>query len=230
MKYKKINKKAQIDSTLVWFFAIFIIMFILIIFITISFLMADQKSLFGNSVANENSLGTLNDAGVTESFFSLVNSNIEYNGKSERIMDAVLNSSYEFLNESSINGMGSVQVKQINEKNKGLALIISERGKAFCPVFYLMTPFGLINQDSFFTGNVMMANSYSIPKTSKSLNIPTVSYDRSTNTPAFSYDDSEFSPTVSYSINYSGKDIQIEFKQLKNCSGAGKLGGQKNGA
>jgi hypothetical protein len=209
MKNKKYSKKAQIDSTLTWTIAVFVILFILMVFLAIVFIMADKKSLTGAGEVTQNDILYSNDPAISEDLFSLLNSEISYDGKTERVMTHVINSSYEFLNISSVSGINSNEITQLHEKQKELALMIVEKGKLICNDFSLLTPFGLINPDYFIVGVEGDKNDYLIRN----------------------MDESKYSSTVTYKINYQGKDIKIMYKQLKNCSFGVQnniIGGQNN--
>jgi hypothetical protein len=195
MKNKKFNKKGQIDSTLTWFVAIFIIMFILMVFLVIIFLMADKKSLTGMNDVKNNGVDLTNDPGVSEGMFAILNSKILYNGKTILVLDAVINSSLEFIEASKIYGIDSVEVKQLHEKQNELALSIVGL-RSFCNDSSLLAPFGLINSDYFLIGKEGKTNDYLVQD----------------------IDESKYTPIVSYNINYNGTEIKIKYKQPLNCS------------
>ena len=202
----KFNKRAQIDSTLTWFFAIFIIMFILIIFLVIVFLMADKKSLTNANDLSVKDIGVLNEEGITQNLFALLNSPVDYNGKSEKVFDVIINLSEEYLENIDNYGIDSQEVSNLQTKNRESVRVISERGRIFCSKFYLLTPFALISSDLSLPGKEGNINDYLIQD----------------------IDESKYSPVVFYNLNYSNYEIKIKYKQLKNCSGNGIMGGQEN--
>ena len=235
MENKRTNRKAQIDSTLVWFFAIFIIMFILIIFITIAFLMADQKSLFGNPGATETAIGSSNDIGVSESLFSLLNSEISYNGKNIRVIDAVFSSfdSYFETKSSGINliqkygldnyddisrttkeqmikdGFDSAQIDNISNQNQMLALEVKKKLDNYCTKYRFAVPQGVISEDGKLESSDSLGNRIYFLM-NKGDPFP-----------------ADWTPTVVFNVSYRGVITNIQFVELKNCSGQGTLGGQK---
>ena len=235
--YKKINKRAQIDSTLVWFFAIFIIMFILILFITIAFLMADKKSIFGTSSANTNYISSSNDPGTSQTLFSVLNSKISYNGKTESVMNSILDSFGSYTDAKSPNGslvdkygignyydisrttksqmvsdgFDSLEIDKINSQNQMLALEVKKKLDLYCSKYRLGVPQGMITEEGKMVSSDSLGNRIYF---SMSMNDP------------FPVD---WSPVIKMNISYNGLMTDIEFTELEKCMNQSVIVGQKNG-
>jgi hypothetical protein len=222
----KFNKKAEVGTTLTWFAAIFVIVFILIIFLLTVFLMADKKILTSSDNLKQNDLGVSDELGINENLFSILNSEISYNGKSIKAYDAILDSfdtyfetrangvslvekygvnKYEDISGTSrdkmVNsGFDNVELDKIYTQNQMLALELKKKLDLYCSKYKLAVPEGVLTEEGKFESSDNFENGI--------------------------YEG--WTPVAKLSISYRGVFTEIRFTELKECSGNGIIGGQSN--
>lgn len=133
MIVKKINsiKKAQVGLTISWFFAFLIIFFLLIIFTVYAIYLSGQKTFTAKNEI-DNVGGISSDTNLQIKLYSLLDSNVEFEGNLVRIEDLVI-----FLNKGS------------NEKKLNKIKLSSEED--ICFDYILETPKVYLNwYNSFF--------------------------------------------------------------------------------
>jgi len=190
------NTRAQEDSTLVWIFSIFVILFILVVYIGVAFSMTLDKSF--NWKADVKTQDVSADNAIYQNLFLILNSKIEFNGKQEKIIDVVYATSLEYLEIKEKQGFDSRKMQDFQEKNKQLILAIQNNGKQVCSGFYVLFPFGFLSEKEFLEDREGVGNEFL-------LNVR---------------GESDYSPVISYSTKYNGKDIKIKYRQKNICSGS----------
>ncbi len=231
-KRLKMNKQGQIDSVLTWFIAIFIIMFILIVYLIVAYLMAEKKSWTSEELIINEQMA-LEDIGYSESFFAFLNSEIEIDGKQQKTLDVILSSFDAYFNIKSSSGESLIdkygldnadditrtskakmisdgfnedELSKIEERNLLLAKLLREKINFICEGYKLGLPFGLVNnnEENMISSDVLGDRIFFV--------LPE--------------DPLEWTKVISYKMNYRGKQIKIEYIQLKKCLGEGVIGGQ----
>jgi hypothetical protein len=228
MEYIKYNKKAQIDSTLVWVVSIFIIVFILSIFLVIVFVMADKKVLTNANDINSNEISNPYDIAISENLFSILNSEIQVNGKSQKVIYAVKDSFNNYFETKSSTGISLIEkygvdkygdisgtsrdvmvnsgfnpsdLDKIDTQNQNLARELKKILDRYCNKYQLAIPQGVITEE----GILQSSDKFVIDN----------------------YIDS-YTPIALYNFSYLGTSSDIRFVMLRGCYGGEIIGGDKN--
>lgn len=225
----KMNKQAQEDSTIVWIGAIFIIIFILSLYLVVSFLMTEKKFWTEDSSAAINQGGFNKDVGLSEDFFSFLNSEVEFNGKKEKAIDAILFSldayfetksagvslidKYGLYNGEDISrvsvskmesdGFKSEEIAKIKTNDGLLAEELKKQLDLHCIRYKLGIPQGLISEEGF-RGADALGNR--------------IFFNVGKDNPQ------DWNAAVNYNIIYRGKTMKIEYTQLKECISGKTIG------
>ena len=103
-------------------------------------------------------------------------------------------------------GFNENELAKIEEKNLLLAKLLKEKLNFFCESYKLGLPFGLVNEkeENIQTSDVLGDRIFFV----------------------FPEDPLDWTKVTSYKMNYRGKQIKIEYIQLKKCSGEGVIGGE----
>jgi len=230
----KIGKRGQEDSTLVWIVATFIIMFILLVYFLIAFSMTEVKSSGLNNDVKENEAYNLQDFSLSENFFSILNSEINFNGKKEKVITAILGSFetyFETKNSQGINlvekygldnyndisrttrskkisdGFNEAELDKIDSQNQELVSEINKTLEKYCSKYRLAIPQGMITErGKLENSDALGSRIYFVM--------------------SWGDNPAEFNPTVGFNVTYRGFMTNIKFTQLKECSDSKMIGGQ----
>lgn len=229
-----INKKAQEDSTLVWIIATFIILFILIVYFFIAFSMTENKSFSSKDVVKENEAYYSQDFSLSENFFSILNSEINFNGKKEKVISAIIDSFdsyFETKNSEGINlvekygldnyndisrttrdrkisdGFNANELDKIDNQNKELVDELKNILDKYCRKYRLAIPQGMITEKGKLESSDALGNRIYF---------------------VMSWGDisNEWTPDVGFNISYKRFMTNIKFTQLIECFNSKIIGEQ----
>ena len=220
------NKSAAIGTTLTWIVALFIIFFLLIIFLFIVFAMSLPKFWSFNP---ENEISVVNglnpDPATIESTFSVLNSPVTIDSKSQRAEDAILSvfelyfdtknsdsvslvDKYGLYNYDDItrttkttflkDGFNEIEINNIDSKKQELFNELKKQLDNYCDSYKFGTPFGNIeyNADSFGSSDSMGNMVY--------FNL--------------FKDPTDWSKVIEIKRSYRGKEIKFQLIMTKKCS------------
>lgn len=230
----KMNKGGQEDSTLVWIAATFIILFILTVYFFIAFSMAEKKS-YGLNDIKENEVYYSQDISLSENFFSVLNSEINFNGKREKVISAILESFgtyFETKNSDGVNlvekygldnyndisrttrdkkisdGFNTDDLDKIESQNQELVSEIKKILDRYCSSYRLAIPQGMITEKGKLeSSDALGSRIYFVM--------------------SWGDNPSEFNPAVGFNVTYKGFMTNFRFTQLKECINSKIIGGQE---
>lgn len=229
-------KKAQEDSTITWIVAIFIIVLILMFYLIITFSMSVKNSLNWNGEVNSNGVSYLQDLGSSQTLFSVLNSEIQFNGKNTKIMNAILDSFDAYFETKNSEGYSLVEkygldnyddisrttkskmitdgfkeesVDKINAQNQNLADEIRKILDLYCWKYRLAIPQGMISEEGLQSSDSLGNRIYF--NLGKGDPFPV-----------------DWTPTAGFILKYRRAKTSIKFTELIECSQLTKIGGRKN--
>ncbi len=194
------NKNAQEDSTLVWIFAVFVILFILVVFIGVAFSMNIEKSFNWESGVKENGILYTGDIALSQNLYSILNSEIELNGKKQKAIVAIMdNYDLYFDNPRDLNKIDSLKDNLTQELKKIL--------DKYCTNYKLTIPQGVITENGKLASAETSAN-----RVYFSINDPPIS---------------EWTMVVQFPVTYRGTPTVFQFTELNICSPYKRIGSQE---
>lgn len=227
-------KKAQEDATIVWIATTFIIIFILVVYFFFAFSMTEIKSLSSREDFKENEAYYTQDISSSENFFSILNSEINFNGKKEKVISAILESfdsyfetkdtegrnlveKYGLNNYNDISrttrdkkikdGFNANELDKIDSQNLELVNEINKTLSKYCSKYRLAIPQGMITEKGRLeSSDALGSRIYYVM--------------------SWGDNPADFNNKVGFNITYRGSMTDIKFTQLKECSGTIMIGGQ----
>ncbi len=222
------NKLGQEDSTLVWIAAIFVILFILVVYIGVAFSMSTIKSFNWESSVKENGILYTGDIALSQNLFSILNSEIVINDRRQKAITAIMDNYDLYFETKSVNGGYSLIEKyglniynvsrdkkiydgfteedldKIDSRNNNLTEQLIKILDKYCTNYKLTVPQGVITERSKLAGIDSSVNRLYF-----SINDPSIT---------------EWAMVVQFPATYRGMSILFQFTELKSCSPYQRIG------
>jgi hypothetical protein len=224
MELRKITKKAAIGETFTWLAAVFVIFFIMVLYLFFLSVMGIKKVYFEKDkiTVEEGSPGNLAEL---QSFYSLLDTQIEFNGKNQTILDSMLdNLDMYFETSSEYPAVGTLierygvnraedissvtrsrmleegfrleDLQEIDKQRVILANLIRAELDNQCDEYFFLMPQGLITEQGLLASSTILG------------------IDTFANTPEKL---SKWTPTIRHKVTYRGKQIEIKYRQRNDC-------------
>ncbi len=225
-------KKAQEDSTLVWIAAVFVILFILIVFIGVAFSMSTEKSFNWESKVEENGILYTGNIALSQNLLSILDSEIELNGQGKKAIAAIMDSydlyfdtkstigGYSLIEKYGLNiynvsrdnkiydGFRQEDLDKIDSMNDNLTEQLMKVLNKYCTNYKLTIPQGVITEKGKLTG----AEKLSANRVYFSTSDPPIT---------------EWTMVVQFPVTYRGMHTVFQFTELNSCSPYKRIGSQE---
>ena len=218
------TKASVIGDTFTWVVAIFVILFILVIYLFFMSVMGAKKAYFETNEIKI-SEGNPEHLAYIEGFNAFLNTKIEVEGKNEIVLDAILNRlDVYFVTQSKYPAVGTMinryglnkvddigavgrdrmmkegfDIKtliKIDQSNQVLGEAIRKELDQHCDRYLLLIPQGLINENGLLASSSILGHEVFL-NTKDRLKV--------------------WTPSMNYKLRYRGQNIEIKYRQRNDC-------------